>query len=111
MVGAAFALCLTYYVHPFRARPDLSKLKELWSFSLWVLFAEVGEYLHQSVGRLVVGTVTNAATLGKFAIAEELSRLPQTELIGPVSRPLYPAYSKFHADLPRLRDAYLQVLS
>lgn len=111
MVGAAFALALTYYVHPFRPRPNLTKLRELWSFSLWILFADVGEYLHQSVGRLVVGTVTNAATLGKFAIAEELSRLPQTELIGPMSRPLYPAYSRFHADLPRLRDAYLQVLS
>jgi O-antigen/teichoic acid export membrane protein len=111
MIGAAFALALSYYVHPFRPWPNLSKVRELWSFSLWILLADLGEYLHQSVGRLVVGSVTNAATLGRFSIGEELSRLPQTELIGPLSRPLYPAYSKFHDDLTRLRNAYLQVLS
>jgi O-antigen/teichoic acid export membrane protein len=111
MIGAAFALALSYYVHPFRPWPNLSKVRELWSFSLWILVADLGEYLHLSVGRLVVGSVTNAATLGRFSIAEELSRLPQTELVGPVSRPLYPAYSRFYDDRERLLDAYLNVLS
>lgn len=111
VVGQVFSVLLSYWIHPFRPRISFAKITELWSFSIWILIADVGQYLHSQVGRFFIGSTADLAALGKFTVSGELAGLPKTEVIDPISRALYPAYSRLISDPDRLRAAFLNVLS
>jgi O-antigen/teichoic acid export membrane protein len=60
---------------------------------------------------LVIGRITGAPALGLYNIAYEISNLPTTELVFPISRAVFPGYAKMAASLEDLRQGFLDVLS
>jgi O-antigen/teichoic acid export membrane protein len=111
VVGQATGTLLSYTMHPHRPRWCLNHLSELWSFSMWVLVTYIGGYMQSRVDQLVVGGVASAQQLGHYSVASELGHTPLAEVLEPVGRVLYPAYSKLHLEPERHRDAYLSALS
>jgi O-antigen/teichoic acid export membrane protein len=111
IAGQATGTLLSYTMHPHRPRWCLNHLSELWSFSIWVLVSYIGGYLQSRVDQLVVGGVASAQQLGHYSVASELGQTPLAEVLEPMGRVLYPAYSKLHLEPERYRDAYLSALS
>jgi O-antigen/teichoic acid export membrane protein len=111
VVGHALEVVLSYIMHPFRPRLDLSRFKELWGYSIWLLFAALGRYLEGRIDEVVVAGVATPADLGKYAVGTEVGQLPVTEVLDPVARALFPNYARLAGNLRELSHAYLQVLS
>jgi O-antigen/teichoic acid export membrane protein len=97
MVIGAFAgrftgVWLSYVLHDFRPRISLARIKQLWSFSQWVLVRNLGAYGAQQIDKILVGRRTDAASLGTYSLADDISAMPTGELLAPLGRVLFPAF-------------------
>lgn len=111
VVGQLFSVALSYGIHPYRPRFCVSRMGEIWGFSLWVLVNRIGVFFQQDVDRYVVGGVANSTQMGYYTVSGEVAMLPTSEILVPVSRALFPIYSKLASDPKEVRNAYLNVLS
>jgi len=111
VVGHALEVGMSYVVHHYRPRFSLAKVREIWSYSIWLLIQAVGRYFETRVDEVVVAGIASPAALGQYTIAAEFGVLPMTELVEPVGRALFPNYARIAGNPILLRDVYLQVFS
>lgn len=91
LTGRVVGVLLSYHMHAFRPRLGLSKIRQLWSFSQWVLVRNIGTYVATRVDKFVVGG-QGAAGMGSYTLADEIAAIPTTELLSPLGRVLFPAF-------------------
>lgn len=111
IIGSLATVFISYLVHPFRPRYSVEKFSEIWGFSQWVLVHNIGYYTYTRIDQIVIGATANSSGLGVYSVAAEISELPTTELIYPISRVIVPSYAKIKHDPERLRAVYLKVLA
>ncbi len=97
---------LSYWMHPYRPRPSLTRFHHIWSVSQWVLVRNVGSYADRNLDRLLLGRGSSAAVVGSYSLASEISAMPTSELLTPLNRVLFPAFVGMSSDPPRLVRAY-----
>lgn len=102
---------VSYLMHPFRPRPSVKRVREIWSFSIWTLATSVMFQLQERLDHVLVAGAANATTMGHYSVGAELGRLAAAEVVLPASRAVYPVYVKAANDLPTLRILYLRVLA
>ncbi|MGH8728534.1 MAG: lipopolysaccharide biosynthesis protein [Burkholderiales bacterium] len=102
---------LSYFLHPFRPRFSLAGRHDLLRFSKWLLISNIIFFINDRSSDFILGKIAGLHELGIFKIAHEISTLPTTELVAPINRAVFPAYSKMFKDLAILRQGYLNVLS
>ncbi len=83
---------LSYGMHSYRPRFQLTRLSVIWSFSKWVLLSNIGGYLNSQIDKLLVGNRTNETVLGTYSVAHDVAAMPTTELLAPLGRVLFPAF-------------------
>jgi lipopolysaccharide exporter len=110
VVSQVLGVLLSYAMHPYRPRFSLQAFHEIWSFSQWVLVINTGNYAYEKGDEFVVGRLSAPREMGIYAVAYEVSNLPTTELLLPISRALYPGYAKLALEPERLCKAYLNVI-
>ena len=93
IVGRIVGVAISYWLHDYRPRFSLVRLKEIWSFSQWILIRNLGDYGVMQVDKFLVGRRTDASTMGSYALADEIASMPSTELLAPLSRVLFPHLS------------------
>lgn len=111
VTGRVVGLCMSYWVHPYRPRFSLAAASELFHFSKWMLINNILIYINNSGINSVIGKVFGAPVLGIYTVAYEISNLPTTELVWPISRAVFPGYSMLAGDIAELRKSFLQVIS
>lgn len=104
-------LVASYTMHPYRPRLSLEAAGELLRFSRWLLLNNVLVFLNNRGTDFVIGRWAGAGALGTYSVSYELANLPTTELVFPISRAVFPGYSRLAGDLVQLRRAFLEVLS
>jgi O-antigen/teichoic acid export membrane protein len=111
VAGHFVAVGASYALHPYRPRLSLERFKDLWSFSQWMLLRNIGMYLRRRVDGFLVASFFNTNQMGYYGLGTEVSQLPTTELIWPMSRAFFPGYAKIADDPGRLASAYLRILN
>jgi len=111
VASSIVGVLLSYRMHPYRPRFSLQGRKDLFYFSKWMLLNNFLISLIHSVPGLVIGKLAGPASLGLYTVAYEISNLPTTELVFPISRAVFPGYSKMASDKDELRNGFLDVLS
>jgi O-antigen/teichoic acid export membrane protein len=101
---------LSYRLHPYRPRFSLVKIRDIWSFSQWMLLRNVGMYLRRQLDGWMVGRFFSTGQMGFYSVSKEVAQLPTTEMVWPMARALFPGYARLSHDPKRLGRAYLQVL-
>ena len=96
--GRVAGVALSYLLHPFRPRLSLSRARELFSFSGWLLVNNIGGALLSRLPHFYVGRVFGAQTLGAYTVGAEIAQLPQTELVAPINRAMFPGYARLVSD-------------
>lgn len=111
VIGQILGVAFSYLIHPYRPRICFRKIREIWSFSIWMLVSGIGGYLNGRTDQYIVGGIGSSQTLGHYTIGADLAFTPSAEVIFPMSRALFPTYAKLGHDRKQLADAYLNVLS
>jgi lipopolysaccharide exporter len=110
LVGRCAGVGLSYWMHDYRPRFSLKKVRELWSFSQWILVRNIGSYGLTQLDKFLVGHRTDAATVGVYSLADEVSSMPTTELLAPLGRVLFPLFVNVAHDTEQLRQAFCKAL-
>jgi lipopolysaccharide exporter len=111
LVGTAFSVVVSYIMHPFRPRIEFSASSELFNFSKWLLINNLLFFVLIRSSDFVIGRLAGARDLGFYKLSYELSNLPTTELIMPITRAVFPGFSQISYDLALLRKGFLDVVS
>ena len=111
LVGRLFGLGASYALHPFRPRLTLERFRGMWSFSQWMLLRSIGLYVDSRLDKLLIGHRNDAAMVGTYALSDEISAMPSTELLAPLGRVLFPALVNVRENVGKLRYAFLTALS
>lgn len=112
MISAAlFGVFLSYRMHPYRPRLSLARVKEIWSFSQWLLVSRIGFFFNQNTDKFVVGILGGTTAMGGYHVAKEVATMFCNELVFPIRRALFPNLSAVAAESPeRLRGVILQMM-
>ncbi|MES2316905.1 MAG: lipopolysaccharide biosynthesis protein [Pseudomonadota bacterium] len=109
VVSKWFSVWISYRVHPFRPKFSLAATRDLFHFSRWLFLSNLVLFLQNKSDAFILGRTVGASDLGLYNIASEIATMPSTELIAPINRAVFPAYAMLSADLPRLREKFLEV--
>jgi O-antigen/teichoic acid export membrane protein len=112
-LAASFVqLFMSYIVHPYRPRLRFEKAKfdQLFGFGKWILCQSIVIFLITQGDDIFVGKMLGVAALGFYQMAYLISNLCATEITHVISSVTFPAYSKMHDDIERLKQACLKVL-
>ncbi len=106
--GRVAGVLLSYLMQPFRPRLSLTRSRELFSFSGWLLVNNMAMVVISRVPHFVVGRYFGPQSLGAYTVGSEISQMAHTELIAPINRALFPGYSRLVNDLPAFRATCIQ---
>jgi lipopolysaccharide exporter len=101
---------LSYILSPFRPRLCLTKVREIWSFSIWTCMRAIGGYLGNQIDKFVIGGFAGATAMGSYEIAVDVSSSPSQEINNPMMSVLFPVMAAAQGDRQKLRELYLTVL-
>ncbi len=110
VAGNVINVVITYVAHPFRPRLALTESRRLLGFSKWLLANNFLWFLRDRTPDFLLGKVAGTEALGLFTVGAEISNLPTTELVAPINRAVFPAYSKIANDIEALRKGFLDVI-
>ena len=100
-------LALSYVMHPFRPRLNMSQWRPLVHFTKWLLANNILNFIVQRADVFILGRMVSPHELGLYAVAREISDLPTTELVWPVQRALFPGFAKLAHDPVALARTYV----
>ncbi len=109
--GRLLSVMFSYWIHPYRPRFSISKLDELWNYSLWMVTVSFADQLTPRIDEVAVGRIFGTQSMGLYNVALDLAYSPTDELLAPVNRNLFAIYARFHKDLRQLAKHYTQILS
>lgn len=109
VTGKLMAVFISYRLHPYRPRLTLAARADLLHFSKWIFISNLIQFLHSRSTDFVLGRTVGSHGLGVYNIATEIAAMPSTELIAPLNRAVYPAYSRLAANREQLRERFLEV--
>lgn len=96
--GRLTGVAMSYVMQPFRPRFSLSRARDLFSFSGWMLANNIADVIFSRLPHLWVGRVFGAQTLGAYSVGSEISQLANTELVAPINRAMFPGYARLVDD-------------
>ncbi|MFC3058776.1 lipopolysaccharide biosynthesis protein [Paenirhodobacter populi] len=108
-VTAAVATSLaTHFIAPYRPKISFARFKDFAGFTGWFSSAQIVGALNWQFDRILLGRFVDRPTLGRFAIASDLSVMPTQSLIGPAMQPVMAAFATINDQPDRMRTAFLK---
>ncbi|KKM76271.1 hypothetical protein LCGC14_1381840 [marine sediment metagenome] len=111
IAGQTTSLILSYIIQPYRPRFDVSKWRDLMSFSIWVGLGQAVNTINWRFDQLILGYVLGNAALGHYSVGDRLAVLPTREATAPVAQAVFPGFAKLADDPERLKRAYQRAQS
>jgi lipopolysaccharide exporter len=106
--GRAIGVALSYILHPMRPRLSLEKFGDIFAVSQWVLLQSIGTYLQINLHKILVGRWASTPIMGAYSLADDISAMPTAELLAPLNRVLFPAFSAVQHHLDELKRLYMR---
>jgi lipopolysaccharide exporter len=92
----------SYYIHSIRPKLCLSKAREQWAFSQWILMKGGVGYTRAETDTILVSKYFPSEALGAYHLARHLSIMPSTEIIAPALEPLVASFAKVKSEPDKL---------
>ncbi|MFN7506200.1 MAG: oligosaccharide flippase family protein, partial [Limnobacter sp.] len=102
---------VSYWCYPFKPSFTLSKIRDLWGYSVWLSLSNFIKTLNSKQDQFLVGKMFSASTTGVYAMATRLSNVLFTETLGAALRVVSPSLRAHTDNLAELNKAYLHTQS
>jgi PST family polysaccharide transporter len=109
VVSRLSGVVLSYTMHPYRPRFDVSRIGGLLRFSRWIVLTRVIQYFGTQGPAFLLGRMLDASSLGMYRVGREVATLPTTELLYPIMRAVFPGYAAVAHDRQELARSFLAV--
>lgn len=84
---------MTYVMHPYRPRFSLTAWTGLARYSIWTWLLSLAVLVRDRSDSLLLGRLTNTASVGFYSLGAEIAALPTTELIEPLGRAAFSGFA------------------
>ncbi len=111
LVGRAVGVILSYVMHPYRPRFDLTMWRELMAFSGWLFATNFFWFINSRLSHFVIGRTQGAGALGIFTVANDVAALASNEITMPINRAVMPGLSRMAEEENGLSVGLLKVIS
>ncbi len=111
LAGRAIGVALSYAMHPYRPRLCVTKIREVLSFSGWMLAIGLSQYASDNSDQWAVGSLGSPTAMGAYTVAFDAATAPTSETVVPATQALFPVFARIRDDAAALRSGYLNVLS
>ncbi len=101
----------TYIMHPYRPRLTLSEWRRLSSYSFWNWLNGMIAVASGQVDTFVIGRTMGATQVGFYGLGGEMASLPQTELVDPLMRTAFSAFSESRRREESPAEIWLRIAS
>lgn len=105
------AFVVSYWCYPFRPAFTLSKVKDLWAYSVWLTLSNFVKTLNVKLDQFLVGKVFSAQTTGIYSLGTRLSTVLFTDTLGAALRVISPSLRQHVGNVELLQKNYLQTQS
>jgi O-antigen/teichoic acid export membrane protein len=109
--GRLLDVAISFRMHPYRPRFRVNKLGEIWNFSRWLLLSRIANMLNRKLDEFVVGGQAGTVSMGHYTVASDIATSPTEEIVLPMSRGIFPVYSRQLDDRAKLAESFLTVLA
>ena len=110
LVSNVAKITMGYWFRPAIPRPCLAAARRFLGFTVWLSAKAFLSQFNSRFFNFVIGANLGATAVGKFHMSMELSDLIG-EIIGPITRATYSAYSKINDDIQRISNSYASATS
>lgn len=112
-IVAAYAvpLVLSYVLHPYRPRWDISHIPAIWAVTRWLMLAGIADYVLKKTDQLVAGRIGTTDEYGEYTVGADIGQLPVGEVGPAMVRALLPVLASIQADVERTRSAVVKTFS
>ncbi len=97
---------VSYWMHPFRPRFCVSKGKELFKFSRWMIVNNVFIFIQMRSPEMILGKMVSPQGAAIYNLSNEIGTMSTSEVIANLNRAIYPGYAKVSHDRKRLTELY-----
>ncbi len=101
---------LSYFIKPIVPQFTLSRFRDQWGFSQWVLISNLAVYLRNRVDQLIVSKYFGSSGIGLYNMGAQIANLPTTDISMPLSQAIFPGISKLTPTPDKFASACLQIL-
>lgn len=101
-------LLLSYVMQSFRPRLELSRWREMISFSAWMQVNNILSYFNRHTEKVLLSRMSGIAAVGSLQLARETGQL-LSEMTQPINRAVFPGYAKVNNDPGRLLEVFCDV--
>lgn len=110
IAGNAARLLVSYLAHDFRPslQFDVQAARDMIGFGKWITGSSIVYFLYNQGDDAFVAWLLGPAPLALYQYAYRFSNAPATEVTQVLGRVMFPTYSKFQNDIPRVRSAFMQ---
>ncbi|MEM6484978.1 MAG: lipopolysaccharide biosynthesis protein [Pseudomonadota bacterium] len=108
LVNTGVSTGLSYLMKPYRPKFTFVRTREIFGFSGWLWLTGVVTTLSMETDKLIVGRLLGVAEAGLYFMTQRIGVLPTRELVSPLQRILFPAFSELVDDPKTLRRVSLE---
>lgn len=101
---------VSYVLHPMRPWFSLERFDQIWGFSKWMIFNNIGNKLFHILDRFLLAGTLPKNQLAFYTVGSDTTSILTIEMAMPVSQVLLPSFAKLKHEKERLRQAYLKSL-
>ncbi|MCP5245874.1 MAG: lipopolysaccharide biosynthesis protein [Burkholderiales bacterium] len=94
LAASVIEVIISYRMHPFRPRLSLARIRDIWTFSQWILLSRLGYFLNQKTDQFVIGGASETEVMGVYHMSTEIGTMPSTEVVMPLRRAFFPNFAK-----------------
>jgi O-antigen/teichoic acid export membrane protein len=105
--SALIDVALSYLMHPYRPRLCMKRAGEIWGFSQWLILSRIGTFLNRKTDEFVVARVLGTGSMGGYHVANELATMPNSELVMPLRRALFPTLANLAKEPVELERLFI----
>jgi O-antigen/teichoic acid export membrane protein len=108
--GRLLDVAISFFMHPYRPRLTLARFGDIWGFSRWLLLARVANLANRKLDEFIVGGQAGTTAMGNYFIASDIATAPAEEVVLPMSRGIFPVYSRQQNARAQLAESFYTVL-
>jgi PST family polysaccharide transporter len=108
--ASVIATVFSYVMAPYRPAFSLARLSDFMGFIGWFSAAQLVAALNWQSDRFLIGGLADKASLGRYAVASDVSIIPTQSVIGPAMQPVMAAFSQVSQDSLRMKMAFLKAV-
>lgn len=111
LISSFMNMILSYVMQPYMPRWQLGRIRDIFGFTAWLSGVSVLSALNVRLDNFIIGGFLDIKYVGYYRMGEDLISLPTGELVGPLTRSLFPAFSAMADEPEKLKTNTLEASS